>query len=156
METRKARMIVNTGGNGGSTFRATLPTNWIRKMGLNEENRDLKLGFDGEKITITNNEEEVRTLRRILEATKEEIKKEMDRTGYIDDSDNIERFVEILVREYVDEDDILDIDEVVELLYDHMNKIYKRKGSCNERGDYTGCYYKNKQGLEDWEESLIY
>ncbi len=58
METRKSKMTVNKGGNGGVTFRATLPVSWIRQMGLNEDNRDLKLEFDGEKITIVNNKEE--------------------------------------------------------------------------------------------------
>lgn len=56
MEVRKARMIVNKAGAGNSTFRATLPASWIREMGLGENNRDLKLEFDGEKIIISNNE----------------------------------------------------------------------------------------------------
>lgn len=53
-EQRQARMIVNKGGSGGVTFRATLPSAWIRKMGLEEESRDLLLSFDGESITIKN------------------------------------------------------------------------------------------------------
>lgn len=52
METRKAKMIVNKSGSGNSTFRATLPTSWIREMGLSEDVRGLKLTFDGEKIII--------------------------------------------------------------------------------------------------------
>ena len=52
MEVRKAKMIVNKSGAGSSTFRATLPTSWIREMGLSEEIRELILGFDGKKIII--------------------------------------------------------------------------------------------------------
>lgn len=56
MESREARMLVNrsggTAGKGGMTFRVTLPTAWIRKMGLDEDTRDLVLDFDNEKITI--------------------------------------------------------------------------------------------------------
>ena len=58
MEKRKAKMIVNKSGGGNSTFRATLPNKWIREMGLNEENRELLLEFDGEKITIENQDKE--------------------------------------------------------------------------------------------------
>lgn len=59
MESRTAKLIVNKGGAGGVTFRATLPNNWIRKMGLNEDRRNLKLEFDGEVIIIRKNEEEL-------------------------------------------------------------------------------------------------
>lgn len=52
IETREAKMIVNKSGSGGYVFRATLPTKWIREMGLNEEERELKLEFDGENIII--------------------------------------------------------------------------------------------------------
>lgn len=51
-EIRTARMIVNKAGAGNSTFRVTLPTTWIRQMGLSEDVRNLKLTFDGEKIII--------------------------------------------------------------------------------------------------------
>lgn len=55
MDTRKAKMVANKGGRGGTTFRATLPTTWVRAMGLSEECRDLLLEFDGDKIMVKNN-----------------------------------------------------------------------------------------------------
>lgn len=60
-ETRNAKLLANVrkSGTGGTTFRATLPSTWIRRMGLDEENRNLKLEFDGSRIIITNNEEEL-------------------------------------------------------------------------------------------------
>lgn len=56
METRKAKLIANkSGGNASAnsyTFRATIPTAWIKEMGLNIEERDIQLSFDGKEVTI--------------------------------------------------------------------------------------------------------
>lgn len=159
METRKAKMIVNKGGNGGSTFRATIPTNWIRIMGLDEEKRNLKLEFDGSTITITNNEEEIKMLNNLLEIAKIEIEEEIEEMGFIDDSDNCDRFLDSLAKDLVEgetDENQEDFDteeltsEVLEMLDDYMKKTYKREGKCNDRGDYTGCYYKDKEGLKSW------
>ena len=51
-EERSATLIVNQSGRGSSTFRATLPATWVRKMGLNENERDLTLEFDEIEKTI--------------------------------------------------------------------------------------------------------
>lgn len=51
-EERKARLIINKSGSGSITTRATLPISWIKEMGLNEEERNLILEFDGKKIII--------------------------------------------------------------------------------------------------------
>lgn len=56
MEIRKAKMILNKSGSGNSTFRATLLNRWVRGMGLDEEQRELLLMFDGNKITILKEE----------------------------------------------------------------------------------------------------
>lgn len=169
METRKAKMIVNKSGSGNSTFRATLPTNWIRKMGLNEENRNLKLEFDGKSITIVNNEEEIMMLEKLLKLAEIEINKEIDSLGYIDDSDNNDRYLDKLAKELAEKellqgsDDIGlyyekegDIEELSETLLEEIkDKIminYQKEGTTNARGDYLGCYYKEKNGLEKWSE----
>lgn len=59
MQSRKGKLLVNksggTAGKGGVTFRATLPSKWIREMGLDETHRQLKLSFNGEKIIIEKN-----------------------------------------------------------------------------------------------------
>ncbi|OUO29722.1 hypothetical protein [Eubacterium sp. An3] len=56
MEERKAKILFNksggTAGKGGITNRVTLPTKWIKEMGLTEDNREVFISFDGEKITI--------------------------------------------------------------------------------------------------------
>lgn len=51
-QTRKAKLIINKSGSGSLTTRATLPIVWIKEMGLNENERNLILEFDGEKIII--------------------------------------------------------------------------------------------------------
>lgn len=70
IETRNAKLIVNKSGGkrgGSSTFRATLPTSWVREMGLNEENRNLKLEFNGKQITITNRKLDIDAIENVLE-----------------------------------------------------------------------------------------
>lgn len=52
MERRKAKLIINKNGSGSLTTRATLPISWIKKMGLNENERDLILEFDEDKIIV--------------------------------------------------------------------------------------------------------
>ena len=150
MEIRKAKMVVGKGGSGSSTFRATLPATWVRQMGLGEEKRNIKLTFKNNEITIENNEEETEMLNQILEDAKSKIQNEMNKVGYIDDTDMADRFVDNLARGYEDKYE-LNFDDILEVLDDYMKATYKRKGSCNEKGHYAGCYYRNKEGLKRWE-----
>lgn len=56
MEEKRARVIFNksggTAGSGGITNRITIPTKWIKEMGITEEQREVNISFDGEKIMI--------------------------------------------------------------------------------------------------------
>ena len=56
METRKRRLMINkaggTAGKDSVNYRVSLPAPWIKDMGLNENDRELELEFDGEKIII--------------------------------------------------------------------------------------------------------
>lgn len=177
MEERKARLGVRKAGGtatkGSVSFSATLPNNWIRDMGLGVDNRNLKLIFEDNKIVIVNNEEEVRMLNKIEELVKVEIEKEMNKKGYIDDSDNQDRFLDdtisvttekVVLKDnndieaYYENEDLIEglKEETLENIQKYMKKNYKEEGSVNDRGDYTGCYYKNKEGLKKWEESMEY
>jgi len=78
MEIRNAKMIVNKSGAGSNTFRATLPTSWIRKMELNEETRMLELEFNGKEIIIKNNKEENNMLELKKMIGKKMTLREMD------------------------------------------------------------------------------
>lgn len=56
MEKRTAKILFNKSGGtsskSGITNRITLPTTWIKEMGITEENREVQISFDGEKIII--------------------------------------------------------------------------------------------------------
>ncbi len=56
MQEKTAKVIFNksggTAGSGGITNRVTIPTTWVREMGITEEDREVILKFDGEAIII--------------------------------------------------------------------------------------------------------
>lgn len=56
MMKKTAKVIFNrsggTAGSGGITNRITIPTTWVKEMGITEEQREVNISFDGEKIII--------------------------------------------------------------------------------------------------------
>ena len=56
MQKKTAKVIFNrsggTAGSGGITNRITIPTTWVKEMGITEEKREVNISFDGEKIII--------------------------------------------------------------------------------------------------------
>ena len=116
MEVRKAKMIANKSGAGSSTFRATLPSSWVREMGLDEEKRNLKLYFDGERIIIKNNdnEEEIRMLKKFAHL------EELEHQGLIPATREDEK----VIQEHINNlaiDERLTIDDALRVYY---NDIY--------------------------------
>ena len=57
MEKRKAKVNISaaggTAGKGAKTCKVTLPTAWVDALGINGENREIEISFDGTKITIS-------------------------------------------------------------------------------------------------------
>lgn len=57
MERRIARvnssMAGGTAGAGSKTHKVTIPSRWINRMGITDENREVELAFDGDRIIIT-------------------------------------------------------------------------------------------------------
>ena len=55
-ETRILRCLINKAGGksgaGSKTYRTTLPSAWMKELGVTEADRELELTFDGEKIII--------------------------------------------------------------------------------------------------------
>lgn len=47
-----------TAGRGAKNYRISLPTSWMKEMGITEEDRNVKISFDGNKITIEKIESE--------------------------------------------------------------------------------------------------
>lgn len=63
MEERQLKVIFSksggTAGKGGITNRLTIPTTWIKAMGITPDNREVVATFDGKrKITIEKQEGE--------------------------------------------------------------------------------------------------
>lgn len=100
--------------------------------------------------------EEENIMNELIEIAKKAINKEMEKVGYIDNSDNADRFVDTLVAEYVersfDEDEADDAkEELAEALIDYLDETYEKAGEVDEAGNYKGCYYVNEKGLAKWE-----
>ena len=57
METRTCNLMISTSGGtaGGiaNNYKISLPSTWVQEMGLDAENRQIELCFDGTSITIT-------------------------------------------------------------------------------------------------------
>lgn len=57
MEKRLAKVNISTAGGTAAktakTFKVTLPTVWMRALGITSEQRDIELSFDGNKIILT-------------------------------------------------------------------------------------------------------
>ncbi|MDE6456183.1 MAG: hypothetical protein K2L38_09835 [Dysosmobacter sp.] len=57
MERRKAKVNISsaggTAGKGAKTYKVTLPTTWVERLGITKEHRELDLVFDGRRITLT-------------------------------------------------------------------------------------------------------
>lgn len=169
VEIRKAKMIVNKSGAGNSTFRATLPASWIRRMGLGEDLRNLKLGFNGKEITIKNNEEEIEMLNKLLEVAKVEVEKEMKEVGFVYDGDNAERFLDKLAEKLVS-DEVLKGNDDIDFYYEKEGEIeelseellanikeyvkdnYNHVGEVDDRGDYAGYYHDTEKLYESVKE----
>jgi len=54
-KSKEARLLISKSGGkrGGATmFRVSIPADWAHEMGLDEENREIEMHFDGETISI--------------------------------------------------------------------------------------------------------
>ena len=56
MERRQGKIIIHASGGtaakGANTYKLTLPSAWVKEMGINESDREVELSFDGSTITI--------------------------------------------------------------------------------------------------------
>lgn len=95
---------------------------------------------------------------KLLQIAKKEVQEEMDLVGYIDNSDYTERFADQLAYKLAsealkdeDETEVEELrDDLLEEINEYMKLTYNLDYKVNERGDYQGCYYENKDGLEKW------
>ena len=56
MEKRKAKISISaaggTAGRGAKTYKLTIPSAWIAAMGITEDDREVELSFDGDKLVV--------------------------------------------------------------------------------------------------------
>jgi len=57
MEKRILKILFAKGGSGSLHTKLNVPITWIRAMGISQENREVEILFDGEKIVIQKKEE---------------------------------------------------------------------------------------------------
>ena len=90
---------------------------------------------------------------------QEAIDEEMDRVGFIDDSDNTERFLDTLAEGLlaeIDEDfDNTDLDWLTYEMKNLMAEKYGKIGECDKAANYSGFFYKSDERFETIEEFLI-
>ena len=94
----------------------------------------------------------IEEIENLLEKAKIEIANEMERVGFIDDSDNVDRFLDNLAYELTENIEDVDQDQLLEEIQEHMKFRYNSSNHTNDRADYTGCYYKDAEGLKAWNE----
>lgn len=52
VEIRRIKISLNRSGNGSLSPKISLPSKWIRELGITEVDREMKVSYDGDKIII--------------------------------------------------------------------------------------------------------
>jgi hypothetical protein len=107
-------------------------------------------------------------MKNLLEKAEVEVQAEIKRIGFIDDSDNTDRFLDNLSQELAIEE-ILKGNEDIEFYYEKECEIeelqeklleeikdkimskYNHFSTC-ESGHYKGCYYEIDKEFNNWDE----
>ena len=77
LEQRKINMMFQKGGSGSVTTRLAIPKSWVDKMGVTQDEREVIVEFDGERITVRKMNE----MDHLMERIDREIERKMMDTG---------------------------------------------------------------------------
>ena len=77
LEQRKINMMFQKGGSGSVTTRLAIPKTWVDKMGVTQDEREVIVEFDGERIMVRKMNE----MDRLMERIDREIERKMMDTG---------------------------------------------------------------------------
>ena len=77
MEKRQINMMFQKGGSGSVTTRLAIPKSWVDKMGVTQDEREVIVEFDAERITVRKMNE----MDRLMERIDREIERKMMDTG---------------------------------------------------------------------------
>lgn len=157
MEKRKAKILFTKSGAGSRSTRITLPVSWVDTLRATQEDREVFLYQIGNQIIISKEEIEM-NVKRAVDLVKTEIENEMKVTMFIDDSDNIERFIDKAIKEvivalssnYDEEEENKDLyfDDILDEIGTYMKENYKKIGE-SINGEYVGYYYDNSLKFEN-------
>lgn len=144
--------------------------NRINKLGL--YGKDVRVSYSGRKYVVDDPEtfeifeifknfDEIdnylvtKEFEQIEKEDEEEliksIEEEINETGFICESDNVERFVDTTIKEILENDEEKlekRFEELVEAGENYLKENYKRVGAVARSGDYTGYFYKNDLNFE--------
>lgn len=73
METRKMNVIFTKGGSGSVTTKLAIPKSWMDKIGVTQEEREVVLEFDGERILVRKMNKTDKLIERIDKAIEKKI-----------------------------------------------------------------------------------
>lgn len=107
-------------------------------------------------------------MKNLLEKAGVKVQEEIKRVGFVDDSDNTDRFLDNLSQELAKEEILKgneDIDfyyekegeieelqeELLEEIKDKIMNKYNSFSTC-ENGHYEGCYYEIDKEFNNWDE----
>ena len=107
-------------------------------------------------------------MKNLLQKAEVKVQEEIKRVGFIDDSDDTDRFLDNLAQELAKEEilkDNEDIDfyyekegeieelqeELLEEIKDKIMSKYNSFSTC-ENGHYAGCYYEIDKEFNNWDE----
>ena len=76
-EYRNANVMFQKSGSGSISTRIALPKKWVDKMGVTQDEREVIVEFDGERITVRKMNE----MDRLMERIDREIERKMMDTG---------------------------------------------------------------------------
>jgi hypothetical protein len=96
----------------------------------------------------------IKMLEKLLGKARAAIIEEMNRVGYIDDSDLTDRFLDNLAYELTVDNEGIDQDELLEAIKDEIMIEYNKIGFVNDAADYTGCYYKDTKDAIRWAKKM--
>lgn len=77
MEKRQINMMFQKGGSGSVTTRLAIPKTWVDKMGVSQDEREVIVEFDGERITVR----KMNAADKLMERIDREIERKMMDTG---------------------------------------------------------------------------
>lgn len=77
LEQRKINMMFQKGGSGSVTTRLAVPKSWVDKMEVTQDEREVIVEFDGERIMVRKMNE----MDRLMERIDREIERKMMDTG---------------------------------------------------------------------------